>query len=151
MGCENHTLYYVVTNNINQAGVSFILKVLAPEQLTVWINTRYHIGNQGYRQRNKRGEVLLIFFQEKNLYAYKFSLEGHIEEMDAGQPFMKSQKNQINFIISNKINVAPDVTVLIKFSLGNDHAVRVIHHPLFKTRNIKVSVKFYKEKTNNNS
>ena len=83
------------------------------------------MGSHGYGTRNDRGQMLLDFLQQNNLYAMNsFFMKPPQRKWTWASPDGVT-KNEIDLVISNMKNIVQDVTVLNKFSIGSDHrAVR---------------------------
>lgn len=83
------------------------------------------MGSHGFGTRNDRGQVLLDFLQQNNLYAMNSFFKKAPQRQWTWASPDGVTKNQIDLIISNMKNIVQDVTVLNKFSVGSDHrAVR---------------------------
>lgn len=79
------------------------------------------IGNYGYDQRNERGDTLLNFLQQHNVYAMNSFFPGKPQRKWTWASADGRTKNEIDFIISNQKSIVKNVTVLNRFTTGSDH------------------------------
>lgn len=79
------------------------------------------IGNYGYDQRNERGDTLLNFLQQHNIYAMNSFFPGKPQRKWTWASADGRTKNEIDFIISNRKSIVKNVTVLNRFTTGSDH------------------------------
>jgi len=79
------------------------------------------VGPFGYGERNNRGDMLLDFLLQHNLFAMNSFFEKAKQRRWTWASPNGTTKNEIDFIICNKKNIVHDVTVLNKFSVGSDH------------------------------
>ncbi|XP_048516546.1 craniofacial development protein 2-like [Dendroctonus ponderosae] len=83
--------------------------------------TETPLGTHGFGVRNERGQTLLEFLLQHNLFVMNsFYRKAPLRKWTWVSPDC-STKNEIDFIISNRKEIVRDVTVLNKFSMGSDH------------------------------
>ena len=84
-------------------------------------DTETSLGKFGLGNRNERGETLLSFLLEKNL----FQMNSFFYKKDHRRWTWRSPdgktKNEIDFMITDKKQIFRNVTVLNQFSTGSDH------------------------------
>lgn len=79
------------------------------------------LGNFGTPGRNERGETLLTYLLQNNLYQMNsFFFKKQHRRWTWQSPDGKT-RNEIDFIITDKKRIIKDVTILNKFSTGSDH------------------------------
>lgn len=92
------------------------------------------MGNFGSEGRNERGETLLSFLLENNLYQMNnFFYKKQRQRWTWESPDGKTH-NEIDYFITNKKHIVTDVTVINRFTIGSDH------------RMVRASIKIYLEK-----
>lgn len=79
------------------------------------------VGNHGYNQRNERGDTLLNFLQQHNIYAMNSLFPGKPQRKWTWASADGRTKNEIDFIISNRKSIVKNVIVLNRFTTGSDH------------------------------
>jgi len=79
------------------------------------------IGKFSYDQRNERGETLLNFLQQHNLFAMNSFFTGKKQRKWTWASADGTTKNEIDFITTNQKSTVKNVTVLNKFTTGSDH------------------------------
>lgn len=78
------------------------------------------VGQHGIGTRNERGQMLVDFAESRSLYI----LNTLFEKKENRKWTWKSPsgtKNEIDFVISNKRNIAKNVSVINKVNVGSDH------------------------------
>lgn len=83
--------------------------------------TETSLGTHGFGERNERGQTLLEFLLQQNLFAMNSFYRKTPQRKWTWASPDGSTKNEIDFIISNRKEIVRDVTVLNKFSIGSDH------------------------------
>ncbi|XP_037028796.1 uncharacterized protein LOC119069032 [Bradysia coprophila] len=79
------------------------------------------IGNFSYDRRNERGETLLNFLQQHNLFAMISFFAGKPQRKWTWASPDGVTKNEIDYIITNCKSTVKNVTVLNRFTTGSDH------------------------------
>jgi endonuclease/exonuclease/phosphatase family metal-dependent hydrolase len=79
------------------------------------------IGNFSYDQRNERGDTLLNFLQQHNIFASNSFFPGKFQRKWTWASADGVTKNEIDYIITNSKSVVKNVTVLNNFTTGSDH------------------------------
>lgn len=79
------------------------------------------IGNFSYDQRNERGDTLLNFLQQQNLFAMNIFFIGKVQRKWTWASADGVTKNEIDYIITNRKSTVKNVAVLNNFTTGSDH------------------------------
>ena len=79
------------------------------------------IGNFSFDQRNERGDTLLNFLQQHNLFASNSFFSGKIQRKWTWASADGITKNEIDYIITNHKSTVKNVTILNSFTTGSDH------------------------------
>lgn len=79
------------------------------------------MGYHGYGIRNERGQMLLDFLMQNNLYAMNSFFQKKPQRKWTWASPDGITKNEIDLITSNRRNIVRDVTVLNRISIGSDH------------------------------
>ena len=79
------------------------------------------IGNFSFDQRNERGDTLLNFLQQHNLFASNSFFSGKIQRKWTWASADGITKNKIDYIITNYKSTVKNVTILNNFTTGSDH------------------------------
>ena len=79
------------------------------------------IGKFSYDQRNERGDTLLNFLQQHNLFAMNSFFTGKAQRKWTWASPDGVTKNEIDYIITNRKSTVKNVTVLNQFTTGSDH------------------------------
>lgn len=80
-----------------------------------------HTGNFGLGERNSRGEMLLNFLRNENLYCLNTFFEKSEQRRWTWRSPDYTVKNEIDYVISNNKQICKDVSVLNRFNTGSDH------------------------------
>jgi hypothetical protein len=79
------------------------------------------IGSFSYDRRNERGDTLLNFLQQNNLFAMNSFFAGKPQRKWTWASADGVTKNEIDYIITNRKSTVKNVTVLNNFTTGSDH------------------------------
>lgn len=79
------------------------------------------IGNFSHDQRNERGDTLLNFLQQHDLFAMNSFFTAKIQRKWTWASADGVTKNEIDYIIANRKSTVKNVTVLNNFTTGSDH------------------------------
>ena len=79
------------------------------------------IGNFSFDQRNERGDTLLNFLQQHNLFASNSFFSGKIQRKWTWASADGITKNEIDYIITNHKSTVKNVTILNNFTTGSEH------------------------------
>jgi endonuclease/exonuclease/phosphatase family metal-dependent hydrolase len=79
------------------------------------------IGNFSYEQRNERGDTLLNFLQQHNIFAVNSFFPGKPQQKWTWESADGITKNEIDYIITNRKSIVQNVKVLNRFTTGSDH------------------------------
>ena len=79
------------------------------------------VGNFSFDQRNERGDTLLNFLQQHDLFAMNSFFTGKIQRKWTWASADGITKNEIDFVITNRKFTVQNVTVLNNFTTGSDH------------------------------
>jgi len=79
------------------------------------------IGTFSHDQRNERGDNLLNFLQQQNIFAMNSFFPGKVQRKWTWASADGRTKNEIDYIISNRKSIVKNVTVLNRFTTGSDH------------------------------
>ena len=79
------------------------------------------IGNFSFDQRNERGDTLLNFLQQHDLFTMNSFFSGKIQRKWTWASADGTIKNEIDYIITNHKATVKHVTVLNNFTTGSDH------------------------------
>ena len=79
------------------------------------------IGNFSFDQRNERGDTLLNFLQQHDLFAMNSFFSGKIQRKWTWASADGTTKNEIDYIITNRKSTVKNVKVLNNFTTGSDH------------------------------
>lgn len=80
-----------------------------------------NIGSFGLGNRNDRGEMLIDYLQNENLYCMNTFFKKPIQRKWTWRSPSGNVKNEIDYILTNKREICTDVSVLSKFDTGSDH------------------------------
>lgn len=84
-------------------------------------DSEFVVGPHGYGDRNERGKTLIEFLLQQRLYVMNTYFKKSPQRKWTWQSPNGINKNEIDFIITNKKETVQDVTVLNRFSTGSDH------------------------------
>lgn len=84
-------------------------------------DTEISIGQYGLGIRNKRGQTLLDFLQQRRLYAMNTFFSKKPQHKWTWKHPNGRNKNEYDYIITDRKCVISDVSVLNKFDTGSDH------------------------------
>ncbi|XP_044766144.1 craniofacial development protein 2-like [Coccinella septempunctata] len=79
------------------------------------------LGNFGLPGRNERGEIMLDYLLQNNLFQMNSFYKKILNRRWTWQSPDGRTKNEIDYIITDKKRIVKDVTVLNRFSMGSDH------------------------------
>lgn len=79
------------------------------------------LGNHGIGVRNDRGEMLVQFLLQHNLYVINTFFKKKANRKWTWASPDGRTKNEVDFIISNRKDIFQDINVLNRFSTGSDH------------------------------
>lgn len=83
--------------------------------------TENAVGNFGYDHRNERGEMLLNFLHQNNMFAANTFFPGKRQRKWTWASADGVTKNEIDYIVTPRMDIVQNVTVLNNFSTGSDH------------------------------
>ncbi|XP_045460954.1 uncharacterized protein LOC123671253 [Harmonia axyridis] len=83
----------------------------------------FSLGNYGLEGRNDRGETLLGFLLQNNLFQMNSFFPKRPNRRWTWRSPDGRTKNEIDFIITNRSHIVKDVSVLNKVSTGSDHRI----------------------------
>lgn len=79
------------------------------------------VGPYGFDERNERGEMLLNFLHQQNLFATNTFFPGKKQRKWTWMSPDGNTRNEIDYILSKNMNIVHNVTVLNSFTTGSDH------------------------------
>lgn len=133
-------LYEDVTRALTEAPVKYSF-IMGDFNAKLGKKETYHekaLGNYGVGTRNDRGNTLLNFLNQNNLFAMNTFFEKKLNRKWTWKSPDGATKNEIDFIISNCKRIIQDVSVLNNFTTGSDHR-------LIRAR-VKINVKAERQK-----
>ncbi|XP_072384376.1 uncharacterized protein [Diabrotica undecimpunctata] len=84
-------------------------------------DSEFVLGPPGYDDRNEMGQTLIEFLLQHRLYVMNTHFKKSPQRKWTWQSPNGLNKNEIDFIFTNKKDAVQDVTVLNQFSTGSDH------------------------------